>query len=97
MTYEPTPIDTSAIQLPPRVEALTEKLAENTHENWSAGRIREGWKFGSKRDDDQKTHPCLVPYDDLSDSEKEYDRTSALETLKVILALGYRISSPDEV
>ena len=94
MTYQPTPIDTSAIQLPADVEALTEKLAENTHENWSVGRIRDGWKFGKKRDDDSRTHPCLVPYSDLTDSEKEYDRTSAVETLKVILALGYQIIAP---
>ena len=53
--------------------------------------ISEGWTYGEKRDDEKKTTPCLVPYDELADSEKEYDRATALSTLKLIVALGYRI------
>lgn len=89
--YTPKPIDTSAVKLPEELLQLTEKIAENVHENWSAGRIAEGWVYGEVRDDANKTTPCLVPYSQLSDSEKEYDRKTAIETLKLIVALGYKI------
>lgn len=71
--------------------ALTEKLAENTHDVCAEGRIKGGWTYGEKRDDALKHHPCLVPYSELSESEKEYDRNTALETLKLILKLGYSV------
>lgn len=90
--YKPNPIDTSKIELPEDLLELTEKIAENVHENWSVGRIADGWTYGETRDDDKKTTPCLVPYSELSDSEKEYDRVTALQTLKLIVALGYKIS-----
>lgn len=90
--YKPNPIDTSKIELPQDLLELTEKIAENVHENWSIGRIADGWTYGVTRDDDKKTTPCLVPYSELSDSEKEFDRVTALQTLKLIVALGYKIS-----
>lgn len=89
--YKPKPIDTSKVELPRELMALTEKIAENVHENWSAGRIAEGWTYGEKRDDSKKTTPCLVPYSELSEEEKEYDRNTAMQTLKLIVKLGYRI------
>ena len=91
MMYEPKPIDTQNIRLPEDLVELMEKISENVHENWSMGRIREGWTYGPRRDDNDGTHPCLVPYDQLSESEKEFDRNTAAETLKLILALGYTI------
>jgi hypothetical protein len=90
--YQPKPIDTSKIELPQEIVGLTEMLAENAHEVWAAQRIAQGWTYGPERDDRAKKHPDLVPYQDLPDSEKEYDRQAAMQTLKVILALGYRIS-----
>ena len=90
--YKPNPIDTSKIQLPEDLLELTEKIAENVHDNWSVGRIAEGWTYGEARNDAKKTTPCLVPYSELTDSEKEYDRVTALQTLKLIVALGYKIS-----
>lgn len=89
--YKPNPIDTTKIDLPEDLLELTEKIAENVHENWSAGRIADGWVYGESRDDKKKTTPCLVPYSELSDEEKEYDRVTALQTLKLIVALGYKI------
>lgn len=89
--YKPNPIDTSKIELPEELLELTEKIAENVHENWSVARIAAGWTYGETRNDEKKTTPCLVPYSELSDSEKEYDRVSAIETLKTIVALGYKI------
>jgi ryanodine receptor 2 len=94
MTYEPKPIDTSAAQLSAELRELTERLAENAHELWAAQRISEGWTYGPERDDRGKRHPDLVPYTDLSESEKEYDRLTALGTLKAILSLGYLITPP---
>jgi ryanodine receptor 2 len=90
-TYSPHPIDTSDVVLPPDIADLTEKLAENTHDVWAAQRIAQGWTHGDKRDDVVRKHPCLVPYADLPKSEKQYDRETSMQTLKVILSLGYRI------
>jgi ryanodine receptor 2 len=91
-TYNPTPIDTSRVDLPQDIEELTERLAENTHDNWAAERIADGWKWGPSRNDASKEHPSLVPYDELSEAEKEYDRRTAMQTLKAVIALGYEIS-----
>jgi hypothetical protein len=90
-TYEPHPIDTSGIRLPDELLALTEELARSTHDHWARQRIGEGWTWGPARDDAAKRHPDLVPYAELSEAEKQYDRTTAMETLKAIIALGYRI------
>lgn len=92
MNYHPTPIDTSDIILPEELLALTEKIAENVHDVWAAGRIAEGWTFGEKKDTDKKTTPLLIPYSELPESEKEYDRNTALETVKLIIKMGYRIA-----
>lgn len=91
MEYQPRPIDTSSVALSEDILELTERLAEHAHDVWAQLRMQQGWKYGPKRDDDAREHPCLVPYDQLPESEKEYDRSTALNTLKAILALGYRI------
>ena len=93
--YEPKPIDTSGVELPPGLLELVERLAASNHDNWARGRIKEGWTHGPARNDELKQHPGLVPYEELSESEKEYDRVSSLETLKAIHALGYRIVPAD--
>jgi len=92
--YKPAPLNTSAITLPEDLLALTEQLAENTHELWAAQRMSEGWRYGPRRDDASKQHPDLVPYAALPDGEQEYDRRTAMEALKVIIALGYTIAKP---
>lgn len=89
--YIPKPIDTKEIELDAEMLALTEKLAENVHEVWAQGRIADGWKYGEVRSDSDRTTPCLVPYDSLSEEEKEYDRRTAMETIKFIMAMGYKI------
>ncbi|MDQ3411880.1 MAG: RyR domain-containing protein [Chloroflexota bacterium] len=89
--YTPRPIDTSNVALPPELDALLEYLAQNVHEVWASRRLAEGWRYGPDRNDTRKEHPCLVPYDQLSESEREYDRATARETLRAILALGFRI------
>jgi hypothetical protein len=96
MKYQPAPMDTSNVVLPPELGALTERLAENAHDIWAAQRIAQGWSFGLQRDDGKKLHPCLVPYDQLPDSERDYDRQAAVGTLKAILQLGYQIIPPNK-
>lgn len=89
--YKPEPIDVSGVTLGEEILKLSEALAKNTHEVWSAGRIKDGWTYGEKRDDERKQTPCLIPYEELPESEKEYDRATALNTLKLIVKLGYKI------
>lgn len=95
--YTPSPIDTSSVKLPEAMEQLIETLARNVHETWAAGRMAEGWTWGPVRDEAAKHHPCLVPYDALTEAEKDYDRSTATITLKTILKLGWRIESDDPI
>ena len=94
MDYTPKPIDTSAVSLPVELEPLVEQMAKNVHEVWAQKRIEEGWKYGEKRDYELRLHPCLVSYEQLPEIEKEYDRSTALETLKLIIKLGFTIEKP---
>ena len=90
--YDPKPIDTSDIKLDDDILELSELIAKNTHDVWAEGRIKDGWIYGERRDDEKKLHPCLVPYEELSEGEKEYDRSTSMETLKLIIKLGYKIT-----
>jgi class 3 adenylate cyclase len=92
--YKPAPFDASRITLSREISELQELLARNAHENWANLRMADGWRYGPNRNDAGKEHPCLVPFDELPESEKEYDRRTALETIKTLLALGYRIHPP---
>ena len=94
--YTPNPINTRDVIVPVELTLLSEYLAENTHEVWAEGRVKDGWTYGEKRDDAAKKHPCLIPYRELPDSEKQYDRDTALETIKLILKLGYKITTPEK-
>lgn len=89
--YIPRPINTNDVALPEELTALAEEIAKNVHEVWSEGRMKEGWTYGEERDDLKKHHPCLVPYKQLTEAEKEYDRRTSQETLKLILKLGFKI------
>ena len=91
MKYEPHPIDLNEIDLNIELEELIEVIAKNIHETWSFNRVKEGWTYGEKRDDLKKTTPCLVPYEELPEIEKEYDRNTARTTIVTILKNGYKI------
>ncbi len=91
-SYVPQPMDTSDIQLPEGMDMLVELMAKNVHEVWAQNRIKQGWRWGVERSDSLKTHPCLVAYEELPEEEREYDRCTALETLKLITKLGFKIS-----
>lgn len=90
--YKPQPVDTNDVKLPEELEELVEKMARNTHDIWAETRINQGWTYGEQRDDNKKTHPCLVDYDDLDEEEKLYDRNTSIGTLKLILSLGFEIN-----
>lgn len=90
--YIPQPINTDDVVLPEGLSELAELIAKNVHEVWSSGRMSDGWTYGDERDDAAKNHPCLVPYEELSESEKEYDRNTSQQTLKLIIKLGFKIT-----
>lgn len=90
-TYRPKLIDLSHVQLPGDMDELLEAMAENVHDRWALERQSEGWTYGSERDDQQLLTPDMVPYSQLPESEKEYDRLMALETLRLLYALGYKV------
>ena len=89
--YEPQPINLGDITLTDELLELREAIAENAHDVWADARIREGWSYGQERDDTNKKHPDLIPYSALPDSEKEYDRLMALDTIKLVKKLGFEI------
>lgn len=90
--YDPQPIDVSDIPLDADLVDLTEAIAENAHDIWARARMDEGWTYGPVRDDTRKRHPDLVPYSKLPESEKEYDRLMAMNTLRLVHRLGYDIT-----
>lgn len=89
--YVPQPIDTKDVMLPKELNSLVEQMAKNVHEIWAETRISQGWTYGPERNDAEKKHPCLVPYEELPEEEKVYDRNTSVETLKFILKSGFVI------
>lgn len=90
--YTPQPINTTDVKLPEELEQLVEQMSKNVHEVWAETRIAQGWTYGEQRNDEHKTHPGLVPYEELPEEEKEYDRNTSIGTLKLIMKLGFNIS-----
>ncbi len=90
--YIPQPIDTKEVVLPVELTELVEAMAKNVHEVWAETRIAQGWSYGPERNDQLKHHPCLIPYEELPEEEREYDRNTAIGTLKLIQKLGFKIS-----
>lgn len=90
-TYNPNPVDTSKVELCDDLLQLAERMAENVHDVWAKTRIEQGWTYGPERNDVEKKHPCLIPYDQLPEEEKVYDRNTSIETLKFIINAGFEI------
>lgn len=93
--YTPKPTDTSGVELPADLMKLAEDLARNVHDVWAAARIAEGWTYGPVRDDANRRTPCLVPYDELPESERDYDRRTSQETLRYIISRGFKIEKDE--
>ena len=91
MPYSPKLVDTSDVFLSEDLKSIVEQLAKNIHENWASVRMSQGWRYGPERSDLLKEHPCLVPFENLLESEKEHDRRIVQEILKTLLILGFEI------
>ena len=90
--YVPMPSDLTGVVLTDDLVRLTEILAENVHDVWSQGRMKEGWRYGEVKDEKKKLTPCLVSYNELPESENDFDRNTALETIKFIINAGFEIT-----
>jgi hypothetical protein len=90
--YTPQPLDTSRVELTADLLRLIEQLARHTHEVWARQRLADGWRYGPHRDDARKEHPCLIPYDELPESERDYDRTVTRQVIMALLTLGYQVT-----
>uniref|UniRef100_A0A7N9AR66 Ryanodine receptor 3 n=1 Tax=Mastacembelus armatus TaxID=205130 RepID=A0A7N9AR66_9TELE len=90
-SFIPTPVETSQIVMPPHLEKVRDKLAENIHELWGMNKIELGWSYGKIREDNKRQHPCLVDFSKLPETEKNYNLQMSTETLKTLLALGCRV------
>lgn len=95
--YKPKPEDLNNIELSNDLIELSERIAKNVHEVWAQGRLIEGWSYGNKVDSELKTTPCMVEYEKLPESEKDYDRNTAMQTLKLIIKLGFKIEKEREI
>ena len=95
-TYTPKPIDLSDVELTEDLNELREAIAENAHEIWAENRQTEGWTYGPQRDDQLKQTPDMVPYSQLPEGEKEYDREMAMKTIKLLKKLGYDLIKREE-
>ena len=87
----PITVDTSHVELPEELQAVAEQMAEHVHEVWVAARVAQGWTYGPERNDADKKHPCLIPYAQLPEEEKAYDRETSTETLKFLMVSGFEI------
>ena len=94
-TYHPRSRNLKNVELPEEIDELREAIAENAHDRWALERQSEGWTYGPKRDDSRLETPDMVPYSQLPESEKQYDRVMAEDTLKLLVALGYKIEKND--
>lgn len=90
--YNPEPIPTEHIALSDEILELVELLAENAHDIWAAERLRDGWTYGPERDDQARRHPCLLPYSQLPERERDYDRAMVTGSVRAILAFGFTIT-----
>lgn len=92
--YEPTPLDLANAELPEPLGPVIEQLGKHLHNVWAQERLKDGWVLGPERSDKLKEHPFLIPYEDLPERERDYDRNMAIHTLKYIINSGYQIIAP---
>lgn len=89
--YEPSPISLDDVILSDDLAELQEAIAENAHEIWAKARTDQGWTYGLERNDAKKETPDMIPYCNLPENEKLYDREMAMQTLKLVKKLGFEI------
>lgn len=89
--YIPKPIDIKDVELRAEITSLSEAIAENLHEIWAELQRAEGWRYGTTHNDELRITPNMVPYAELSESQKESNRNMSMQTIKLIQKLGYDI------
>ncbi|XP_029705792.1 ryanodine receptor 3 isoform X9 [Takifugu rubripes] len=94
--FDPKPINTANISLPEKLEYITNKYAEHSHDKWSSEKVSAGWKHGESLDEHTKSHPLLKPYKALTEKERETYRWPVRESLKSMLAMGWNIERSKE-
>jgi hypothetical protein len=67
-----------------------EILAAMEHARWNANRWLEGWRLGP-RDDGRKTHPKLVPWADLDEPTRQYDRDAVRQIPELLKLVGQKV------
>lgn len=94
--YNPQPVDLSHVQLPEGMDSLRELLAAHNHDTWAANKMspRNGYVYGKETNDqaDPPTHCDLIPYEDLDDEKKKWDRDTAEASIRLLIHLGYTIT-----
>jgi ppGpp synthetase/RelA/SpoT-type nucleotidyltranferase len=68
-----------------------ERMAELEHGRWNVERLRDGWRFGKPRDDSRKLHDCLVPWNELPEEIKRYDRDAVRAFPEILAQAGLEI------
>ncbi|SCJ46273.1 RyR domain [uncultured Clostridium sp.] len=96
MAYDPKPMDTRDVALGGTLCRAIEDVARNIHEVWAQGRMAEGWRYGQEYDGERKLHPSLIPYEQLPESEKDVDRATVTQTVKMLLKMGYEIKKKED-
>ena len=86
--YEPSP-DVSGVCLSDEIMADVETIAKSVHDEWQRQRTKAGWGYEGQTDGGK--HPAMVPYEDLPEVEKDIDRATVLQTIRMLHHLGYSI------
>ena len=74
-----------------------EQMAEMEHGRWNVERLRDGWRCGKPKDENLKRHPCIVPWSELPEDIKPFDRNAVKLFPAILVKAGYeirRLSSP---
>jgi hypothetical protein len=72
-----------------------ERMAEMEHGRWNLERLLDGWKLGSK-DTAKKLSPFLVPWKELNEEMKDYDRKFVRGIPEILKAIGMEVRPIDE-
>lgn len=91
MGYQPKPEILDDIELSGDLKQAVARIAQNTHEVWACGRMSLGWRYGDELNQDEKKHPDLKPYEELTDEEKEFDIRTTEQVIKMLIKMGYVI------
>ncbi|XP_076313816.1 ryanodine receptor-like isoform X3 [Tachypleus tridentatus] len=93
--YIPEPVNTANVQLNPELNNVVQKFAEHYHDAWANRKFENGWNYGDYWNYERKTHPRLKPYNLLAEWEKERYKEPIRESLKALIAIGWKLELGD--